>query len=631
MILNNDWKSRIPVGIGLAAVLLITAVIYWPGLNSRFLGDDYVNLSDLDSVSEYGYLYYIFGSGNAGPSGRPISLASFALQHNSWPDSPFDFKLVNLIIHLANGCLIFFISQLLAGMFMRSPTRVVLPSMVTAMWLLHPMLLTTTLYAVQRMTLLSAFFTLAGILVYVWMRRHHQEERNPYRDSVTGILIMVLMTLAIFSKENGILLPVYILSLEHTLLRDRERPGYWTRWEVVFLLSPIACLLVYLGLNFNAEVNSFAFRGYSMSDRILTEIQVLVDYLRLILLPKPDAFSLDHDAYRVVTSAGSVTFIVSAVILTALVATSIYYRKKLPVYSFAIFWFLGGHFLESTYLNLELYFEHRNYLPLYGIVFFVVWGLISLADRVNTRTTVLIPGLAYIGIIISITVMEVGLWANPSLQIVEWARNNPESIRANQDLFKMYESGGDYQWANNVNETLKSLDPGSFYPYVKQIQLHICKMNKPYTDEQWTDLMGVAARSKPSGLRILSLLDNLSLDILKHNCQSIDIDRYRQLLTTLINNKNYNGFYNAMFYDYLSSIEVFSGNLNNALAYLKKSDKLIPELTKEVREIKFLYALGRNSEAEIKKADVIAEIKKRKTAFIYNKMIKELEQQSGNL
>ena len=625
MILKKYWKTGGPAWIGLAAVLVITAIIYWPGLDSRFLGDDYVNLSDLDSVNQYGYLYYIFGSGAAGPSGRAIALASFALQHNSWPDSPFDFKLVNLIIHLANGCLLFFISRLLAGMIMRGTNRTLFSAMVTVLWLLHPMLLTTTLYTVQRMTLLSAFFTLAGILVYLRMRSRHEDIKNPYRDAVTGVLIMALMTLAVFSKENGILLPVFILCLEHTLLRERKRPGYWPRWEAVFLFLPIASLLVYLGLNFSAEVNSFAFRGYSMSDRLLTEIEVLTDYLRLILLPRPDAFSLDHDAYQVVTSVSSVNFIVHAVILSALVITSIYARKKLPVYSFAIFWFLGGHLLESTYLNLELYFEHRNYLPLFGIVFLIAWGLIQLANRVSNRAVVLVPGIAYFGIIIAITVMEVGLWANPPLQIVEWARSNPHSIRAYQDLFKMYESGGDYQWADNVNETLKSLDPGSFYPYVKQIDLHICKMDTPYDEKQWADLKNVASRSKPSGLRIVSLLDQMSLDIIKHNCQSMDVTEYSQLLITLINNKNYGGYYNAAFYDFLSAIEVNRGNLHSALGYLKKSDELGPELTKDIREIKLLHALGENREAENKKASFIAMLEQKKNAFIYKKMIEELK------
>lgn len=611
---------------GLSAVLLITAVIYWPGLNSRFLGDDYVNFNDLGNVGEYGYLYYIFGSGGAGPSGRPISLASFALQHNSWPGSPFDFKLVNLIIHLANGCLIFLISRFLTGVVFRGTYRLTLPFFVTVLWLLHPMQLTTTLYAVQRMTMLSAFFTLSGILVYLWLRSHQQHAaQEPYRDTVTGFMILVLMSLAIFSKENGILLPVYILCLEFTLFRDFEKPAYWKLWQAGFLFAPVACLLIYLGLNFSAEVNSYGSRGYSMVDRVLTEMTVLVDYLRLILLPNPSAFSLDHDGYQVISSLVSGRFVVAAFILMTLVLTSVYARKKLPVYSFAVFWFLGGHLLESTFLNLELYFEHRNYLPLFGIVLFVVWGLASVADRVKNRATVLIPGFAYIVLVITITVMEVGLWANPSLQIVEWTRHNPRSIRANLDLIKLYESNTDYQWADNVNEKLKLLDPGSFYPYVKQIQLHNCEMNAPYNDEQWADLLNTAARSKPSGFRIISLLDNLSLEILRHDCQSINLARMKQLLLTLVHNKNYNNYYNAMFYDFLSSLEVFGGDINQALADLKKSNELLPEMTKDIREIKFLHALGHNREAEARKESFITNISRRKAPFIYKKMIEAIE------
>ena len=85
-----------------------------------------------------------------------------------------------------------------------------------------------------------------------------------------------------------------------------------------------------------------------------------------------------------------------------------------------------------------------------------------------------------------------------------------------------------------------------------------------------------------------------------------------------------------MFYDFLSSIEAYSGDLEKALADLKKSDEMTSELTKEIRIVKFLYALGKTREAEINKTDFIAKIKKRKTAFIYNKMINDLERQSNN-
>jgi len=94
------------------AVVLLTAALFYPSLNSSFLLDDYVNLNRLDEVGSKGYGYFIF-SGISGPSGRPLSLATFALQHQAWPDNPFAFKFVNLLIHLINGLLIFAITRTL--------------------------------------------------------------------------------------------------------------------------------------------------------------------------------------------------------------------------------------------------------------------------------------------------------------------------------------------------------------------------------------------------------------------------------------------------------------------------------------------------------------------------------------
>ena len=47
---------------------------------------------------------------------------------------------------------------------------------------------------------------------------------------------------------------------------------------------------------------------------------------------------------------------------------AIVYRANpvLKPVAFGIAFFLGGHLLESTVLPLELYYEHRNYLPSFG-------------------------------------------------------------------------------------------------------------------------------------------------------------------------------------------------------------------------------------------------------------------------
>jgi hypothetical protein len=623
MIVGGNWKLR-PCGrFGLPALLLITAIIYWPALDSRFLGDDYTNLRHLDGVGEYGYAYYIFGSGRAGPAGRPIALASFAVQHDSWPDSPFDFKLVNLFIHLANGCLIFIICRLLGGMALPGPYGNGASLATTALWLLHPIQLSTTLYAVQRMTLLSAFFTLLGIVVYLSMRVRHRARMNPYRDGMLGVLLWIVMLLAVFSKENGILLPVYLLCIELTLLRNYLKPPYWTRWTGIFLIFPIACLIGYLGLNFNAQLGGYTLRGYSMFERVLTEAVVLTDYLKLFLMPDPSAFSLYYDDYGVVTSDFSGKFLMRATVLAFLSVSACLAVNKIPVYSFAILWFLGGHALESTYLNLEIYFEHRNYLPLFGVVFFLAWGAAKLFDRTKKKI-VLIPCLAYLGFTVTITVLEVDLWSKPALQIVEWSKNRPDSIRGRLDLYNLYVSRAEYQSAKSVIEELKLLEPGLFYPYVHQIFLDHCKVNIPYNTRQWQQLLEIAAAGKPPGPRLVPALDNLVLAALKKTCPSLEPENLKRLLFTLIHNRNYGNYHVAVFYDFLSSLEIMSGNLEKAITYLRNSNDLLPQAAKDVREIKFLYAAGKLQEAEANKARLLALLERQGNAFIYKKMLETI-------
>ena len=141
------------ISAGLITLLLITVYVYFPGLNSRFILDDFYNLQGLGDIQNQGLLYYVFGSGFAGPVGRPLSLLSFALQYQDWPLNPFAFKLFNLILHLLNGVLLFIFSLLLSrqvSLSMRQ--RYLFAFVVAGLWLLHPVHVNTVLYTVQRMT-----------------------------------------------------------------------------------------------------------------------------------------------------------------------------------------------------------------------------------------------------------------------------------------------------------------------------------------------------------------------------------------------------------------------------------------------------------------------------------------------
>lgn len=89
------------------------------------------------------------------------------------------------------------------------------------LWLLHPLLVSTTAYIVQRMTQLSALFTLAGLLRYMHGRRHLAEEVRKGWYWVIGGMGFFGM-LALLSKETAILLPGFALILEATVFRSDD-------------------------------------------------------------------------------------------------------------------------------------------------------------------------------------------------------------------------------------------------------------------------------------------------------------------------------------------------------------------------------------------------------------------------
>ncbi len=162
-------------------ILLVTIALYWPGLNSPFIFDDMPNLNPIGKYSDLGtwrdMILFIL-QGDSGPTGRPVSLASFYLDDSSWKGaSATDFKYTNLMIHLLNGVLIFWVSLKTAAYLNFSDTHKHLFALLAAaLWLLHPIQINTVLYVVQRMTQLSTLFILTGILCYLHGRELLQKK-----------------------------------------------------------------------------------------------------------------------------------------------------------------------------------------------------------------------------------------------------------------------------------------------------------------------------------------------------------------------------------------------------------------------------------------------------------------------
>src|SRR5690554_6224136 len=105
-----------PAAVLLFAFLVLTLAIYWPGIFGGFLFDDHPNLDamgHLGGVSNRETFQAFVFSGWSGPTGRPISLASFLLDDNTWPSHAPWFKQTNLLIHILCGLLLCWATLLL--------------------------------------------------------------------------------------------------------------------------------------------------------------------------------------------------------------------------------------------------------------------------------------------------------------------------------------------------------------------------------------------------------------------------------------------------------------------------------------------------------------------------------------
>jgi hypothetical protein len=347
---------------------------------------------------------------------------------------------VNLVIHLLTGLGLFLFSRLLVRAYRRcnapdfpEAASIWLPVVVSGLWLVHPLNLTSVLYIVQRMTSLATLFLVCGLCLYVAGRLRMLDNRRGLPLILTGLL--VFGGLAIFSKENGVLLPLYMLVAEITLFRFRGSKGQADKTVIIFFLItvaiPAALLLLYLAMHPGAILGGYSGREFTLTERLLTESRVLVFYLKMIIIPSITELGLYHDDIAV--SHGLLdppTTLYSMITLAGLLLGALLLLKKRPLVSLGILWFFVGHVLESTLFPLEIAHEHRNYLADYGILLAASIAVTQaplrrLAPLIRTATPLL-----FLILFSSTTWLRASQWSDNINQAIYEARHHPESFRA---------------------------------------------------------------------------------------------------------------------------------------------------------------------------------------------------------
>ncbi|WP_266159657.1 hypothetical protein [Dyella silvatica] len=527
----------------LLLAMIVTAMVYSPGLSGSWLFDDYPNIVDNKSVQPADVsLASLVGAALSSPASdfkRPLASLSFATNYLASGLDPFWMKLTNLFIHLLNGLLVFLLARALlqADMTLKPAMQAdslladsehetpesrragVIAALIAASWLLLPINLTSVLYVVQRMeSMLVAHRSFASFLL-----------------CVTSITLPTALGLT--AKETAVMLPLYALLIEWVLFNFRTSPSGARDWRVIGLFLVVFVIPMALGtiwvLPGLLQPSAWATRDFTLGTRLLSEARIVADYVAWTLLPTSHALSFYHDDFQ--TSTGLLTpwtTLASMLFLAVLAASVLWLRLSRPLASIGIALFLGCHLLTGTVLPLELIYEHRNYFASFGLLLAIIPSLIPrrglpISETKSQQLMRLTGSTLLIGLMLwwMLTTGTTAYAWGDSLRLArELATRAPNSPRAQYELgrtyiiYSRYDPGSPFtKLAYAPLERAASLPKSSILPQQALIFMN-SRMHLPLKS-MWWDSMIAKLESYKSGVQ-----DESSLSALAECARAQDCD-----------------------------------------------------------------------------------------------------------
>lgn len=445
-------------GPGNARVFFVVALVcagYALAAGDYYLFDDSAALSANRALASLdGRVFHdwvdALASSEAGPTGRPLAMLTFAAQAALGP--PFDTalasKCVNALLHGICALLLLALGRALArapGLAGTLPAGpLTLGALAALLWTLLPLHVSTVLYPVQRMAQLSALFVLLALWLFARWRQHAADAGLAPQQIAAGALWLALLGLAAtLAKENGVLLAWLLVLLEvvayRGVWRGRERPGL-RRLGLLLLALPLAGLGLVFLLDPGWILGGYGARDFTLAERLLTQLRVLWHYAAWTVLPVPGQLGFVHDDIAVSRSLlNPATTALAAVAWLAVIAVALGQRRRRPWLLLGLGFFLLAHSLESGVLALELVFEHRNYLPAWGVCLIVAGLLLEARVRAGAAVARLRPPLAYGLLLAALLALRTFTWADELRMAEAQVAHHPQSPRARYFLSRALE------------------------------------------------------------------------------------------------------------------------------------------------------------------------------------------------
>ena len=363
--------------IVLAALAAAVLVIYW-----QTVGFEYINLDD--NIYVYQNQAVLSGLNAASlkwalttfdaANWHPLMWLSLMADIQIFGLNPGASHAVNVLIHLINSVLAYFVFRELTGSVWKSAAAAML-------FAIHPMHVESVAWISERKDVLSTAFALASMLAYVRFAGSKGGTATRYYAAA-----IILFALGLMAKPMIVTLPFVFLLIDHWPLR-RIASAVDARKAFIekvpfFALSAASCVITFIAARAGGAAQSLETLPIGL--RLINAITAYGNYVYSAIVPVGLSVSYPYE-----TSIAWWQVAASAVFLSIWAVAAIRMRATRPYVLIGLLWFAGTlvPVIGLVQVGLQSRADRYTYFPYFGLFLIVVFAAAEIIERFRLSRT----------------------------------------------------------------------------------------------------------------------------------------------------------------------------------------------------------------------------------------------------
>jgi tetratricopeptide (TPR) repeat protein len=379
----------------------ITLAVFWQVNQYDFVYDDVVyvtqNRNIQSGITPEG-LRWAFSTKYA-DLWTPLVWISLMVDYQLFGLNAGGYHMTNLILHIMSALLLFWLFNRMTGAIWKS-------AFVAALFALHPLHVESVAWIAERKDVLSAFFWMLTLCLYVYYTEKPAIRRY--------LLVLFGFACALMSKPMVITLPVIMILLDYWPLgRFESKKGNFVLWQLkekipFFILSAALVIVSFYTPN---EQETYI-KWFPLSSRIANAPVAFMTYLERTFWPHDMAVFYPFPAQIPVWLILGTFLLI--IIITTIVVVMV---KRMPFLFVGWMWYAVTIAPVIGIIQVSVYpyamADRYHYLPSIGIVVMLAWGIPFLIKSEQARKKILFPvGITFLAIMTFLSWDQCGYWKN---------------------------------------------------------------------------------------------------------------------------------------------------------------------------------------------------------------------------